>query len=54
MKKDCIKELIKDDKVFLKKKQRKKTQRCPVQYKNLAEDEKQKLAEYRKKNYKMR
>ena len=45
---------MKDVKVFLKKKKKKDWQNCLEQYKSLQEDEKQKLAEYRKKYYKMR
>ena len=41
------KKLVKDIKVFLKKKKKKK-QYGRGQYKNLLEDEKQKLVEYRK------
>ena len=41
------KKLTKDIKIFLKKKKEKGRER----YKNLSEDEKQKLVEYRKKNY---
>ena len=44
--------LVKDIKVFLKKKE--KRQYGSEQHKNLAEDEKQKLVEYEKKYYKMR
>ena len=45
---------MKDIKVFLKKIKGKKQQYGSECYKNLPEDEKQKLAEYRKKYYKMR
>ena len=48
------KNLVKDIKVFLKKKKKKEWQNGLEQYKRLQEDEKQKLAEYRKKYYKMR
>ena len=48
------KNLVKDIKVFLKKKKKKEWQNGLEQYKSLQEDEKQKLAEYRKKYYKMR
>ena len=48
------KNLVKDIKVFLKKKKKKEWQNDLEQYKSLQEDEKQKLAEYRKKYYKMR
>ena len=44
--------LVKDIKVFLKKKE--KHQYGSEQHKNLAEDETQKLVEYRKKYYKMK
>ena len=43
------KKLLKDIKVFLKKKNEKKWQYGRERYKNLPEDEKQKLAEYREK-----
>ena len=45
--------LVKDIKVFLKKKIKKQQNGCE-QYKNLPENKKQKLVEYRKKYYKMR
>ena len=48
------KNLVKDIKVFLRKKKKKEWQNGLEQYKSLQEDEKQKLAEYRKKYYKMR
>ena len=48
------KNLVKDIKVFLKKKKKKEWQNGLEQYKSLQEDEKQKLAEFRKKYYKMR
>ena len=44
---DYKKNLVKDIKVFLKKKKKKKQQYCCEQHKNLPEDEKQKLVEYR-------
>ena len=53
VKKDYKKKLIKDIKVFLKKK-KKKREDGRERYKNLVEDEKQKLVEYRKKYYRMR
>ena len=43
------KKLLKDIKVFLKKENEKKWQYGRERYKNLPEDEKQKLAEYREK-----
>ena len=45
------KQLMKDIKIFLKKKKKKskKQQYSCERYKNLSEDEKQKLIEYRKK-----
>ena len=43
------KKLVKDIKMFLKKKKKKKQQYGRERYKNLSEDEKQKLVEYRKK-----
>ena len=48
------KKLVKDIKVFLKKKKKKKGQCGCGRYKNLSEVEKKKLLEYRKKCYKMR
>ena len=48
------KNLVKDIKVFLKKKKKKEWQNGLEQYKSLQEDEKQKLVEFRKKYYKMR
>ena len=42
------KKLVKDIKVFLRKKKEKKQQYGRERYKNLSEDEKQNLAEYRK------
>ena len=47
------KKLVKDIKVFIKKKKKKQQYGCKG-YKNLSEDEKQKLLEYRKNYYKMR
>ena len=41
--------LVKDIKIFLEKKKKKKQQYGREHYKNLSEDEKQKLVEYRKK-----
>ena len=40
--------------IFLKKKKKKKQQYGRKRYKNLPEDENQKLVEYRKKYYRMR
>ena len=54
IKKDYKKMLMKDIKIFLKKKKKKKQQYGRECYKNLSEDEKQKLVEYRKKFYGMR
>ena len=48
------KKLEKDIKVFLKKKKKRKRQYDRERYKNLSEDQKQNLVEYRKKYYKMR
>ena len=48
---DNKEKLLKNIKAFLKKKKEKKQQYGQEQYKNLSEDEKQKLAEYRKKHY---
>ena len=48
------KKLTKDIKIFLKKKTEKKWQCGRKRYKNLSEDEKQKLLEYRKKCYRTR
>ena len=45
---------MKDIEVFLKNKKKKKGQHGREQYKNLAEDEKTRLVEYRKKYYDMR
>ena len=42
------KKLMRDTKVFLKKKKKRKWQYGPCRYKNLPEDGKQKLVEYRK------
>ena len=46
--------VLKDTKVFLKKKKRKKQHYGCKRYKYLPENEKGKLAEYKKKYYKMR
>ena len=43
------KKLVKDIKIFLKKKKKKKRQYDRERYKNLLENEKNKLVEYRKK-----
>ena len=48
------KKLVKDITIFLKKKKKNKLQHIPECYKNLSEDEKQKLNEYRKRYYRMR
>ena len=45
---------MKDIKIFIEKKKKKKQQHGSEPYKNLSEEEKQKLAEYRKKIYRMR
>ena len=52
-KKDYKKDLWKISK-FFQKKEKKKKQYRRGQYKNLPEDEKQRLVDYRIKNYKMR
>ena len=52
-KKDYNKDLWKISK-FFQKKEKKKKQYGRGQYKNLPEDEKQRLVDYRIKNYKMR
>ena len=52
--KDYHKKLMKDIKVFLKNKTKKKWQYGLQQYKNLPEDEKQKLVEYIKNYHKRR
>ena len=44
---------MKGIKIFQKKKKKKSFQYGRKHYKNLSEDEKQKLVEYRKKNYRM-
>ena len=44
---------MKDIKVFLKKKKEKKRQYGRERYKNLTEDEKQNLVDYKKISYKM-
>ena len=48
------KKLVKDIKIFLKKKKEKKRQYRRERYKNISGDEKQKLVEYRKKYYRTR
>ena len=53
-KKDFKKKLVEDIKIFLIKEKEKKRQYGCEHYKNLSEDEKNKLTEYRKKYYKMR
>ena len=52
-KKRLQKKLVKDIKIFLKKKKKKQQYGCE-RYKNLSEEKKQKLVEYRKKYYRMR
>ena len=54
IKKGCKKRLVKDIKIFLKKKKEKRQQYGRERYENLSEDEKQTLVEYRKKYYRMR
>ena len=62
IKKDYKRKLVKGSKVFLKKKKKKSDnmvlndtiRRLYQKMKNLPEDEKQKLVEYRKRYYKMR
>ena len=54
IKKGYIKKLAKDIKIILRKKKKKKQQYGHEGYKNLSEDEKQKLAEHTKKYYRMR
>ena len=49
-----LKKLLKDAKIFLNKKNKKRQQYCCECYKNLSENEKNKLVEHRKKYYKMR
>ena len=44
---------MKDIKIFLEKKKKKKQQYGRERYKNFSEDEKNKLVEYRKKYYRM-
>ena len=53
-KKRLQKKLIKDTKIFPKKKKEKKQQYGRERYKNLSKNEKQKLVEYRKKYHRMR
>ena len=48
------KNCLKDIKIFIKKKKKKKQQYGHERYKNLSEDVKQKLVDYRKKYYRMR
>ena len=45
---------MKDTKIFQKKNKKKERQHGHQHYKNLSEDEKQQLAEYRKKYFRMR
>ena len=54
IKKDNRRKLVKDIKIFLKKKKKEKQQYCCECYKNISENEKQKLVKYRKKYYRMR
>ena len=49
-----LKKLLKDVKIFLNKRNKKRQQYCCQCYKNLSENEKNKLVEHRKKYYKMR
>ena len=49
-----LKKLLKDVKIFLNKKNKKRQQYCCECYKNLSENEKNKLVEHREKYYKMR
>ena len=53
MKKGYKKKLVKDIKIFLKKK-KEKSNNMVVNLQNISEDEKKKLLEYRKKNYIMK
>ena len=53
-KKRLQKKLVKDIKIFLKKKKEKKQQYGCEHYKNFSEDETNQLVEYRKRYYKMR
>ena len=48
------KKIVKDIKIFLKKKKKKKLQYGRELYKNLSEHEKQNLIEFRRKYYRMR
>ena len=48
-KRKTAKKLVKDTKISLKKKKEKKRLYGPERYKNLSEDDKNKLVEYRKK-----
>ena len=45
---------MKDIKIFLRKEKKKRQQYGLERYKNLSDDEQQKLVEYRKKYYSMR
>ena len=51
--KDYKKSFVKNIKVFAKTKRKKKQEHGHERYKNLSEDENQKLVEYRKKYYKI-
>ena len=51
---DNKEKLVKDIKVVLKKKNLEKQQYVCERYKNLSEEKKQRLVEYRKKYYKIR
>ena len=53
-KKMLHKKLARDIKSFLRKKKKKKRQYGHEHYKNISEDEKHKLVEYRKKYYRTR
>ena len=46
--------LVKNIKIFLRKKKKKNPEYSHERYKNLSEDEEQKLVEYREKCYSMR
>ena len=53
IKKNCKKKLLKDIKVFVKKRKKKKQQYGCERYKNLSEDKKSKLVEFRKRYKKL-
>ena len=54
IKKDYKKKLVKDIKIFVKRKKKKQRQYGCERYKNLLEEEKQKRVSNRKKYYRMR